>query len=60
MYIGIKVFSIVLSLLCIFFTFIGIYALDLSLIFVGILFAISIVLITLETKNKVTNPFRGH
>ncbi len=60
MYIGLKVFSIVLSLLCIFFTFIGIYALDLSLIFVGILFAISIVLITLETKNKVTNPFRGH
>jgi len=60
MYIGLKVFSIVLSLLCIFFTFIGIYALDLSLIFVGILFAISIVLITLETKNKVTNPFRRH
>ena len=60
MYIGLKVFSIVLSLLCIFFTFIGIYALDFSLIFVGILFAISIVLITLETKNKVTNPFRRH
>lgn len=60
MYIGLKILSIILSLLCIFFTFIGIYALDLSLIFVGILFAISIVLITLETKNKVSNPFRGH
>ncbi|WP_089605350.1 hypothetical protein [Acinetobacter piscicola] len=60
MYIGLKIFSILLSLLCIFFTFIGIYALDLSLIFVGILFAISIVLITLETKNKVSNPFKGH
>lgn len=60
MYTGLKIFSILLSLLCIFFTFIGIYALDLSLIFVGILFAISIVLITLETKNKVSNPFKGH
>lgn len=60
MYIGLKILSIVLSLLCIFFTFIGIYALDLSLIFVGILFAISIVLITLEAKNKVSNPFRRH
>lgn len=60
MYIGLKIFSIILSLLCIFFTFIGIYALDLSLIFVGILFAISIVLITLETRNKVSNPFKGH
>ncbi|RKG40396.1 hypothetical protein D7V20_01795 [Acinetobacter rongchengensis] len=60
MYIGVKILSILLSLLCIFFTFIGIYALDLSLIFIGVLFAIAIVLITLETKHKVSNPFKGH
>lgn len=60
MYIGVKILSIILSILCIFFTFIGIYALDLSLIFIGILFAIAIVLITLETKHKVSNPFKGH
>lgn len=60
MYIGVKILSIILSVLCIFFTFIGIYALDLSLIFIGVLFAIAIVLITLETKHKVSNPFKGH
>lgn len=58
MYIGLKVFVILLSLLCIFFTFIGVYTLDFSLISVGVLFAISILLVTLETRNKLTSLFK--
>lgn len=58
MYIGLKVFVILLSLLCVFFTFIGVYTLDFSLISVGVLFAISILLVTLETRNKLTSPFK--
>ncbi len=58
MYIGLKVFVILLSLLYVFFTFIGVYTLDFSLISVGVLFAISILLVTLETRNKLTSPFK--
>lgn len=58
MYIGLKVFVILLSLLCVFFTFIGVYTLDFSLISVGVLFAISILLVTLETRNKLTSLFK--
>lgn len=57
MYIGLKVFIAILSILCVFFTFIGVYALDVSLIAIGVLFAISIVLVTLEAQNEFTNPF---
>jgi len=46
--IGLKFFVAILAILCAFFTFIGVYALDFSLIVVGILFAIVILLIKLE------------
>jgi len=51
MYIGLKIFIAILAISCVFFTFIGVYALDIALIAVGILFAISILLIILETQN---------
>lgn len=57
MYIGLKVFTAILAILCVFFTTIGIYALDSSLIIIGILFAASILLIVLEAQNRSTNPF---
>ncbi len=57
MFIGIKIFISILAVLCAFFTFIGVYALDASLITIGILFAISIVLVILEVRNQSTNPF---
>ena len=57
MFIGVKIFIAILTVLCVFFTFIGVYALDASLIIVGILFAISIVLVILEVRNQSTNPF---
>jgi hypothetical protein len=46
--IGLKIFVAILTILCAFFTFIGVYALDFSLIAIGILFAIVILLIKLE------------
>ncbi|CAM9393950.1 hypothetical protein [Acinetobacter bereziniae] len=57
MYIGLKVFTAILAILCVFFTTIGIYTLDASLIIIGILFAASILLIILEAQNRSTNPF---
>ncbi|MCM8513441.1 hypothetical protein [Acinetobacter bereziniae] len=57
MYIGLKVFTAILAILCVFFTTIGIYALDASLIIIGILFAASILLIVLEAQKRSTNPF---
>jgi hypothetical protein len=57
MYLGLKVFTLILAILCVFFTFIGIYALDASLIIIGVLFAVSILLIVLEAQNRSTNPF---
>ena len=40
MFIGLKIFITILLILCAFFTFIGVYALDFSFIAIGILFAI--------------------
>ncbi|KAF1016587.1 hypothetical protein [Acinetobacter sp.] len=57
MYLGLKVFTAILAILSIFFTGIGIYALDASLIIIGVLFAVSILLIVLEAQNQSTNPF---
>ncbi|AXQ23649.1 hypothetical protein BEN71_16930 [Acinetobacter wuhouensis] len=57
MFIGIKIFISMLAALCVFFTFVGVYALDPSLITIGILFAVSIVLVVLEAQNQLTNPF---
>lgn len=57
MYIGLKVFVTILAILCVFFTTLGIYALDASLIIIGVLFAASILLIILEAQNRSANPF---
>ncbi|MCX5467684.1 hypothetical protein [Acinetobacter nematophilus] len=57
MYIGLKVFVAMLAILCVFFTTLGIYALDASLILIGVLFAASILLIVLEAQNRSANPF---
>ena len=46
--IGLKIFVAILTILCAFFTLIGVYTLDFSLIAIGILFAIVILLIKLE------------
>lgn len=46
--IGLKFFVAILAILCAFFTFIGVYTLDVSFIAIGILFAIVILLIKLE------------
>ena len=48
MFIGLKIFITILLILCAFFTFIGVYALDFSFVAIGILFAIVILLIKLE------------
>ena len=57
MFIGLKIFISLLAVLCVFFTFVGVYALDFSLITVGVLFAVSIILVILEAQNELTNPF---
>lgn len=58
MNIGIKFFIGILAILCAFFTVIGIYAFDLSLLLVGVLFAISIALVALEAHSESINPFK--
>jgi hypothetical protein len=45
-------------LLAIFFIGLGIYALDTTLILIAVLFATVAVLIGLETKQILANPFR--
>lgn len=57
MYIGVKILVSLFAIFCVFFTFLGVYALDTSLITIGILFAISIVLVILEAQKQLTNPF---
>ncbi len=57
MSLGLKLLIVILAILCISFTFIGVYALDISLISIGILFAVSIMLIVLEAQKRLTNPF---
>jgi hypothetical protein len=46
--IGLKFFVALLAILCVFFTFIGVYILDFSLLAIGILFATIILLLKLE------------
>lgn len=57
MSLGLKLLIVILAILCISFTFIGVYTLDISLISIGILFAVSIMLIVLEAQKRLTNPF---
>lgn len=58
MNLGIKFFIAILSILCVFFTIIGLYEFDFSLLLIGALFATSITLVALEVHNEAINPFK--
>jgi len=47
----------ILILLCIFFLILGVYSLDSSLISISGLFVIAIILLRLEMKDHLINPF---
>jgi len=53
-----KILFFIFILLAIFFIGLGIYALDTTLILIAVLFATVAVLIGLETKQILANPFR--
>jgi len=53
-----KILFFIFVLLAIFFIGLGIYALDTTLILIAFLLATVAVLIGLETKQILTNPFR--
>lgn len=58
MNLGIKFFIATLAMLCVFFTTIGLYEFDFSLLLIGALFAISTTLVALEVHNKAIDPFK--
>jgi hypothetical protein len=57
MFSSLKIFIIILIILCVFFSIIGIYTLDILLIIIGFLFAIAVFLAILEAQHYSKNPF---